>query len=175
MEDMEQDEDVFDLRLAGGQLVRVRPLRPSDRAVYERAVLDLSPRSRYLRFLSPIPRLSERLLDLMTQADGCEHVAYLALTPDETTGLAVVRYVRYQTDPLAAEVAIAVADGWQGRGLGGELMGRTVAHARASGLRVLRGTTLRENNGSMRLMAASGFAPAGASGPYAELELRLQP
>jgi acetyltransferase len=138
-------------------------------------VLDLSPRSRYLRFLSPIPRLSTRLLDLMTQADGCRHVAYLALTPDETTGLGVVRYVRYERDPLTAEVAIAVADEWHGRGLGRELMTRTVAHARTSGLRVLRGTTLRENAGSLRLMDASGFARVGASGPYAELELQLRP
>jgi acetyltransferase len=171
---MGQIDDSRDVWLPGGERVSVRPLRPTDRATYERAVLDLSPRSRYLRFLSPVPKLSERMLDQLTHADGHRHVAYLALAPDEATGVAVVRYVRYEDDPLAGEVAIAVADDWQGRGLGAQLMERTVAHARESGLRTLRATTLRENGGSLRLLAASGFEPAGASGPYAEHELRLR-
>ena len=46
-----------ELRLDDRRMVRVRPLRPADRATYERAVVDLSPRSRYLRFFAPIARL----------------------------------------------------------------------------------------------------------------------
>src|SRR5262245_5484217 len=58
--------DTRELALRNGRIVRVRPLVWSDRAIYERAVMDLSPRSRYLRFFAPMPRLSERLLDQMT-------------------------------------------------------------------------------------------------------------
>jgi len=166
-------DDARDLWLPDGRLVRVRSLRPGDREIYERAVLDLSPRSRYLRFLAPIHKPSERLLDLMTHPDGSRHVAHIALTPDETTGVAVVRYVRAEDDPLAAEVAIAVADDWQGHGLGAELVRRTAAHARASGVRTLRATTLRENAGSLRLLAATGFTPAGADGLHSTHEARL--
>ena len=166
-------DDARDLWLPGGRLVRVRPLRPTDRAIYERAVLDLSPRSRYLRFLAPIHRPSERLLDQMTHTDGGRHVAHLALAPDERTGVAVVRYVRSEEDPLTAEVAIAVADEWQGNGLGLELLRRTAAHARASGVRRLRATTLRENSASLRLLAASGFSLAAADGIYTAHEARL--
>ena len=166
-------EDFRDIWLPDGRLVRVRPLRPSDRTIYERAVLDLSPRSRYLRFLAPIHKPSERLLDQMTHTDGRRHVAYLALTPDETTGVAVVRYLRSEEDPLSAEVAIAVADEWQGRGLGVQLLGRAAAHARASGVRALRATTLRENSASLRLLAASGFTPVGVDGIHSDHEVRL--
>ncbi len=168
-------DDARDIWLPDRRLVRVRPLRPSDRAIYERAVLDLSPRSRYLRFLAPIHKPSERLLDQMTNADGRRHVAYLALTPDETTGVGVVRYVRGEDDPLSAEIAIAVADEWQGHGLGAELVRRTAAHARMAGVRTLRATTLRENTGSLRLLAATGFTPAGADGPHSTYESRLTP
>lgn len=67
-------DDARDLWLPDGRLVRVRPLRPGDREIYERAVLDLSPRSRYLRFLAPIDKPSERLLDFMTYPDvRCPH------------------------------------------------------------------------------------------------------
>jgi len=90
--------------------------------------------------------MSERMLDQMTQVDGHRHVAWLALTPDERTGVGVVRYVRAADDDQSAEVAIAVADDWQGGGLGGELLRQTVDHARLAGLDLLTATTLRENS-----------------------------
>ena len=155
-------------------IVRVRPLRPTDRATYERAFLDLSPRSRYLRFFAPIAKPSERLLDQMTQTDGDRHVAYLALTPDETTAVGVVRYVRTPDDPQTGEVAIAVADAWQGRGLGGQLLRQTIERARWAGLESLAATTLRENLGSARLLQATGFTLIGGDGPYTEHQMRLR-
>jgi acetyltransferase len=154
--------------------VRVRPLRPTDRATYERAVLDLSPRSRFLRFFAPIAKPSERLLDHMTQTDGHRHLAYVALTPDEITAVGVVRYVRTAEDPQVGEIAIAVADDWQGSGLGRQLMGHTVEHARAAGLESLAATTLRENAGGARLLQAVGFSVMGSSGPYRAHQMRLR-
>jgi acetyltransferase len=166
--------DSRDLVLGGGWKVRLRPLRPSDRDLYTRAVIDLSPRSRYLRFLSPIQRPSEKLVDQMTRVDGRLHVAYVALTPDETAAVGVIRYVRMADDPLRAEVATAVADDWQGHGLGGELLRHSVEHARQSGLRALCATTLRENGGAIRLLQGSGFEAIGGTGPYMEHQMRLR-
>jgi acetyltransferase len=166
--------DTREFVLHDGPIVRVRPLRWTDRAIYERAVLDLSPRSRYLRFFAPVPRLSEKLLDLMTQTDGHRHVAYVALTLDESTALGVVRYIRSAHHPQTGEVAIAVADAWQGRGLGGQLLRDIVEHARLAGLQSLAATTLLENSGAARLLQASGFAAVGSDGPYGEHQIRLR-
>jgi GNAT superfamily N-acetyltransferase len=165
--------DTRELVLHDEHIVRVRPLRATDRAIYERAVMNLSPRSRYLRFFAPIPRLSKRLLDQMTQTDGHRHVAYVALTLDESSAVGVVRYVSSADDPNEGEVAIAVADDWQRRGLGGQLLRQTVEHARLAGLESLTATTLRENAGAAGLLQASGFSAVGASGPYAEHRMRL--
>ena len=172
-EGMAPPGETLDFALRDGRTARVRPLRPTDRDIYERAVVDLSPRSRYLRFLAPIARPSERLLDQMTRPDGLLHVAHLALTIDEASGVGVVRYVRSAADPTTAEVAIAVADDWQGRGLGVELLRHTAAHARLAGVEALVATTLRENRGAARLLRASGFAPVRSEGLYAEHRLRL--
>jgi GNAT superfamily N-acetyltransferase len=160
--------------LHDGRMVRVRPLRAPDRATYERAVLDLSPRSRYLRFFAPIAKPSQRLLDQMTRTDGHRHVADVALTPDETTAVGVVRYVRTADALHVGEVAIAVADDWQGCGLGGQLLRNTVERARLAGLESLAATTLRENSGGARLLQAAGFSVIGGSGPYREHQMRLQ-
>ena len=163
-----------ELLLDDRRTVRVRPLRPTDRAIYETAVVDLSPRSRYLRFFAPIARPSERLLDQMTQADGHRHVAYVALTPDETKAVGVVRYVRAYDEALVGEVAIAVADDWQGHGLGAQLVSHTIEHARLAGLDSLAATTLRENAGGARLMQAVGFSVVGGSGCCREHLMRLR-
>ncbi len=114
------------------------------------------------------------MLDQMTQVDGHRHVAWLALTPDEGTGVGVVRYVQAGDDAQSAEVAIAVADDWQGGGLGGELLRQTIDHAWLAGLDLLTATTLRENSAAAGLLQATGFAATRGSGIYRELEIRLK-
>jgi GNAT superfamily N-acetyltransferase len=165
--------DTREFVLQDSRIVRVRPLRATDRATYERAVIDLSPRSRYLRFFAPMTKPSERLLDQMTHIDGRRHVAYVALTLDEATAVGVVRYVRTADIARAGEVAIAVADDWQGRGLGGQLLRHTIEHARRAGLESLAATTLRENAGAARLLRVAGFSAVGGSGRYSEHQMRL--
>jgi GNAT superfamily N-acetyltransferase len=166
--------DTRELILHDRHIVRVRPLTAAGRAIYEKAVMDLSPRSRYLRFFAPIPKLSKRLVDQMTQTDADRHVAYVALTVDESTAVGVVRYVLSTDDPSEGEVAIAVADDWQRRGLGGQLLRQAIQHAHLAGLESLTASTLRENAGAAGLLQASGFAAIGASGPYAEHRVRLR-
>jgi acetyltransferase len=163
-----------DFALADGRSVRIRPLRAADRATYEAAVYSLSPRSRYLRFFAPIEKMSQRMLDQMMQVDGRRHVAWLALASGEDTGVAVVRYVRAADDNQSAEVAIAVADDWQGSGLGHELLRQTVDHARLAGLELLTATTLSENSAAAGVLHATGFAATRGSGVYRELEIRLK-
>src|SRR6516165_7438928 len=160
--------DTRELVLHNGRIVRVRPLVSSDRAIYERAVMDLSPRSRYLRFFAPMPKLSGRLLDQMTHTDGHRHVPYVALTPDEATAVGVVRYIRDSRDPETGELAIAVADDWQRGGLASQLMRQTVEHARLAGLESLAATTMSENRAAAGLLHALGFSAVASGGPYSE-------
>ncbi len=74
--------DDFVLDDGGG--VHIRPLRPADRAMYDEAVAGLSPRSRYLRFAAPMPRMSERLLEQMMQSDATATTQTAATTPAKT-------------------------------------------------------------------------------------------
>ena len=62
----------------------------------------------------------------------------------------VSRYARIE-GTRRAECAIVVADGWQGRGLGTELMRTLATAARARAIDCLEGTTLAENPADRRL------------------------
>jgi RimJ/RimL family protein N-acetyltransferase len=157
------------LVLDDGRRVVVRPLQAADREVYADAVASLSARSRYLRFASPVARLGEQQLDLMTHADGRRHVAYIALTPDESVGVGVVRYVRSGA-ANRAEIAIAVADDWQGHGLGRKLLSLLIEHAAAAGVDTLFAVTLRENGAARGLARDSGFAVSAEAGIQIDYE-----
>jgi GNAT superfamily N-acetyltransferase len=114
----------------------------------------LSPESAQRRFLTPKRSFSRAELRYLTELDGLDHVALVAEHPADPARrlIAVGRFVRLQDDPEAAEVAIVVADHWQGRGLG-SLLGEHLAHsARNRGIRRFTATMAADNRPAHRLM-----------------------
>ena len=73
-----------------------------------------------------------------------------------------------------AELAVAVADKWHGRGLGTALTGRLVEHARRTRLGALTASTLTENRPRARCCAASASSAPGAASGVAEYVLAFR-
>jgi acetyltransferase len=71
----------------------------------------------------------------------------------------IIAEARYVVDPESdsAELAVAVADGWQGFGLAKALLRRLARHA-AAGVRSLTGDTLASNARILHLARTSGFS-----------------
>jgi GNAT superfamily N-acetyltransferase len=140
-------------RLRDGTLLLVRPIRPADKALLEAGMTRLSTETLTRRFLSPKRHLSAGELRYLTEVDGHDHVAYVAVLAEHQRHLiAVGRWVRLRDDPEAAEVAIVVADGWQRRGVG-SLLGATLAdEARFRGIRRFTATMQADNVPAHRLM-----------------------
>jgi hypothetical protein len=69
------------LKLRDGRVVDVRPLERCDRALLEAAIRRLSDESRYLRFGTPKPRMTERELDGLVNVDHHAREALLAIDP----------------------------------------------------------------------------------------------
>lgn len=139
--------------LKDGRLAALRCVRPSDRALFVNGFRRLSDESRYRRFFTPKPRLSERELDYLTAIDGEHHFALgLALCDEageplnEDAGLGVARFIRLAEDPDTAESAIAVVDEAQGLGLGRLLFKRLVEAATEREVRRFRTEVLSSNN-----------------------------
>jgi GNAT superfamily N-acetyltransferase len=125
----------------------IRPLRDGDRETVLAVFDGLGPRSRAQRFGGAKPRLSEAELALLARVDALHHtlVAWVDGDP-EPAGLA--QLVR---DGSSAEIAFAVADRHQRRGIGSALARELAADARAAGITHLR-ATVRDSPGSLRLL-----------------------
>jgi RimJ/RimL family protein N-acetyltransferase len=158
------------VHLRDGSEVRVRPISPDDRELLGSAFDALSDRSRYLRFQAPMAELSDRQLAYLTAVDHHDHEALIALDPDEQI-VGVARFVRVQGEQ--AECAITVADQWQGRGLGTELLDRLVDRAHEEGVERFSAVVLAENSEAIRLLERLGDTARRPIGTQIELDIAL--
>jgi RimJ/RimL family protein N-acetyltransferase len=161
------------LRLRDGHVVDVRPLEPGDREGLAAGVRRLSDQTRYLRFASAKPRLTNRELDFLLDVDHHHHEAIVAIDPTTGRGVAVVRYIQVQGEPHVAEIAATVTDDWQGRGLGTALLAQLAARARDEGYSAFRANVLASNHRTIAMLLAAGFAARPTRGTLREYELAL--
>lgn len=154
--------------LRDGRVVEVRPLQRSDRQGLAAAVERLSDQTRYLRFATAKPRLTNRELDFLVDVDHHSHEAIVAIDPTTRRGVAAVRYVEVPSEPDVAEIAATVTDGWQGRGLGKALLAQLAARASEEGYSALRASVLATNRRSIAMLVAAGFAPLTTGGVLRE-------
>jgi acetyltransferase len=153
------------VRLPGGERVRIRPLRRDDAPAYESFVRGLSAETLYNRLLGAGLVVTPEGLEHMIGIDQVTHVALVA-TVKRADGESIVGVARYalELDPACAELAVTVADDWQGKGVGRALLGALVRRARKAGVRVLFGDALPGNAAMLGLMVREGFHLASSPG-----------
>jgi len=161
------------LKLRDGRVVAVRPLERRDRPLLAAAIRQLSDQSRYLRFASAKPRMTERELDHLVDVDHHAHEALLAIDPLTAQGVGVVRYVQVPGEPGVVELGATVADDWQGIGLGSALLARLTQRARDEGHSAFRASVLAVNGRSIAMLRRAGFRGRSRAGAVLEYELAL--
>lgn len=134
--------------------LRVRPVRDGDRALVAQVYEDLSPRSRQLRFHSPLPRIPGSYVDQLARVDPGRCVGMLAFAGGRPVGHG--QWVRDRADPTRADLALAVVDEWHGRGAGLALTGHLARTARLGGVTHFTALVMGENRIVRALLARFG-------------------
>ena len=148
--------------------ITVRPIRPEDVDLEVEFIRRLSPESIYNRVFSNSLSLTPEWLERLTRIDFARDMAIIAtVTLDgRETQIGVARYVRLENGS-SCEFAIAVADQWQGCGIGVRLLRELIAIASDSGITEVVGDVLSTNATMFALARKVGMSvhlhPEGAT------------
>ena len=163
--------------LGDGTRITIRPIRPEDAGPLRAAFAELSPESRYRRFFRALTSLSDDTLRYLTQVDGKDHVALVAVVESldlkSERGVGVARFVRSKDDPRAAEAAVTVIDAMQGKGIGTLLLQELAARAGEVGVARFRGEVLVSNEPMVRALARAGVPVTSVPGDEATLAFEV--
>jgi RimJ/RimL family protein N-acetyltransferase len=145
-----EEEREIDLR--DGRRVLLRPTRARDRASLQALFHRLPEADVQTRFFQKLQSLTDRAADHLCDVDYAGEMAFAAVVgPAEHER--IVGTSSYYVDPRdhVAEVAYMVEPDWQRSGLATELHARTVAYARAHGVRGFSADVLTRNAPMLRV------------------------
>jgi acyl-CoA synthetase (NDP forming)/RimJ/RimL family protein N-acetyltransferase len=162
---------VRDVILRDGSALRLRSPRPEDEEAIRAFFDGLSFESRYLRFHGA--GRSDLISRDYAHADGDARVPLLAHVGDRV--VAVAGYDRLN-EPDAAEVAFAVAEDQQGRGLATRMLEQLAEVAASRGITRFDAEVMGENRPMLHVFANAGFGVRrGSTGGIVHLALDLRP
>jgi ribosomal protein S18 acetylase RimI-like enzyme len=147
------------IELRDGTKVHVRPILAEDEPLLHEAVAAMSERTVYFRFFSPIKRLSDAVAHRLAVVDYNARFALFATIRRSGGKERIVGVARYDraTGTDAAEVAVAVVDEFQRRGLGGTLLSILARVAREHGIKTFSLIVLPENSEMLGLLRRMGW------------------
>jgi GNAT superfamily N-acetyltransferase len=131
---------------AGG--VCLRQACAGDEELIRSFLAGLSPRTQYLRFFAGMARPSARMLSQLVTAEDRQRDALVAVCGGAVIGHALAA----QAGQGEVEVAVVVADRWQGRGVGLRLINELLLTAASRGSERIRMDVLWENRVMLRLV-----------------------
>ena len=147
-----------DVPMLDGAVIVIRAIRLDDQERLHDHFKGLSEKSVYFRFMGIRRDLSPQDLKRLTELDFKNHVG-LAATLTENGRERFIGVGRYicGADPTRAEVAFAILDGFQGRGIGTLLLEHLSLIADANGVTEFEADVLGENRQMLEVFAHSGF------------------
>jgi acetyltransferase len=138
--------------------VRVRRIDAGDRAAVSRFYAALSPESRLCRFLGASNGIPDLFCRVLCSADHDHEEGFVAV-PWSAEGPDVRQIVGHlclvRVDPSIVELAVAVADEYQGRGIGRQLFEAGLAWAHLHGIETVVATAFARNGSVLRLLTSA--------------------
>jgi len=145
--------------LRDGQSLKVRPITPADKQKLKDLFYRLSPQTRYLRFGYMKTYISDQELDYFTVVNPPDTYAYVALTGEgEAERIVAVGRWFLSPDGKTAEIAFAVEDTIQIRGIGTALLEQLAEAAEKYRIKRFIARVLPENTRMLEVFEDSGFS-----------------
>ena len=145
----------IDAALRDGTSIKIRPITPEDADGLQEMMTRMSRETVYHRFFQAKERLEPEELEAFTRLDYYKRMALIALRHGKIIG--VGRYWRDEQEPEIADVAFAVIDDEQGKGIASRLVRYLTNYARQRGVNAFRATVLADNHVMIRVFRNAGY------------------
>jgi acyl-CoA hydrolase/RimJ/RimL family protein N-acetyltransferase len=141
-----------------GITILLRPVKISDEPLLKDFFYSLSDKSLYQRFISARKDMPHARLQEFVIIDYMKQMSMLAVIRDEEKEVAIGlgQYI-IDADSHTAEVAFAVRDDYQGKGVGTELLSYITYLGKRSGLLGFSAEVLQDNQDMLHLFEKMGF------------------
>lgn len=140
--------------IAGGEELRLRPIREDDQDGLRRAFARLTPEQVRQRAFHGMAELSVDAATRLARVNPEQGSAWVAI--DAAGEIRAEARLHLDASGIGAEFALVVDPGFTGRGVGRRLMRQLLDDARSRGLRVLWGEVLADNVGMLELARGMG-------------------
>jgi RimJ/RimL family protein N-acetyltransferase len=154
--------------------ILVRPVQAQDAQRLRQGFRSLSKLARRRRFMpEDQAEIDEEQLRMLVSSDQINNVVWGAANlekPDEP-GIGIARYSRINGDPQAADVAIVIADDYQGRGAGFVLQACLHLSAWNNGIQRFYYDVLSDNDRIIKHLKLMGGRHAGRADNIDRIEL----
>lgn len=144
-----------DFPLKNGQILHIRPMRPEDAEAKQQFVQNLSPQSRYTRFMTQTNELPPATLARLSDTDYHSECA-LAAFDAEGNIAGVCRFSRISD--AECEFSISLSENVRGQGLAAHLLSTVVQTASKQGYAFMSAEILKNNTAMLKLAGKSGFS-----------------
>jgi GNAT superfamily N-acetyltransferase len=142
-----------------GEPVTIRPIEIDDLGMEQDFIRRLSPTTKHYRFFGGVKELPTRELTRLCDVDGKNSMAFVAtvLRDGGEVEIGVARYCP-ATGSDTREMAVAVSDEWQHRGLGTLLVKQLIEAAKLNGVTHLYSVDLADDGAMASLAKDLGMA-----------------
>jgi len=161
-------------KLRDGRLVLLRPIKPEDELLWLEMFKNFSEQSIRYRFFEIIRDTPHEVRIRYCNIDYDREIAIVAEL-DENNLRKIVGVVRLIIDSdRVGEVAVIVADPWQGLGLGTKMLDHIIEISKDHKLETIYAEVLKKNYQAINLMKQMGFVISHLDGETIQVSLNLK-
>lgn len=146
-----------DVVMADGSIAVLRPAHPADRQGLVEFYARVSDKSKYLRFFSAHPTLSDQDLDSWLDIDHYNQVTLLICSHDQIVATAHYRVLDAFLPSRVADVSFLVQDSYQGKGAANILLEHLAEVGRENNVERFFAEMLTQNRAMVQVFVRAGY------------------